>query len=201
MNTQIFLIGGTPGSGKTTLGTALANKLGFRSLTIDDLVTGATAITTPETHPGIHAMRRLPHLEYYTNSSLEQLKTDTNLRHEATLPMVECLIRKYQTQGLGIVIDGWHIRPQWVATLDFDRLWAGWIVIDETVLEEREKQNWDFFGKSPDPDKMFNTFMGRSLWYNNFVREEAKALNMPILYQTGDLSVDNLCQQILDYVG
>ncbi|MCA9946780.1 MAG: zeta toxin family protein, partial [Anaerolineales bacterium] len=67
ISNKVILIGGAPGAGKTTLGSALAVKLGVNSLTIDDLVTAVIAVTTPETHPGIHALRKGPHTEYFTN--------------------------------------------------------------------------------------------------------------------------------------
>ena len=67
---MVFLIGGAPGVGKTTLGSALAARLGITSLSIDDLVIAAQAVTTPETHPGLHVMRKVPYLEYFTNSSV-----------------------------------------------------------------------------------------------------------------------------------
>ena len=173
---KVFLIGGAPGAGKTTLGSALAARLGFRSLTIDDLVTAVIAVTTPETHPGLHVMRKGPHTEYYTNSTVDQLKADATLRHEATWPMVKQLIRKYINLRSGIVIDGWHIRPSWVNQLNLDHIWSGWIVISPKVLEQRERQNGASFLKgSSNPEKMFENFMARSLWYNNLMKEIGRA--------------------------
>lgn len=195
---RVILIGGTPGAGKTTLGSALATKLGVTSLTIDDLVTAAIAVTTPESHPGLHALRKGPHTEYYTNSSVQQLIADATLRHEATWPMVRQLIRKYVMMGRGIVIDGWHIRPEWVAQLQMENVWAGWLVIDPKVLEERERQQGvDFLKGSTDPEKMFRNFMGRSLWYNDLIKQQAAALQMNVLFQDGTKSVDTLCQLVL----
>ena len=89
MKTKVILIGGAPGTGKTTLGSALAVKLGTTSLSIDDLLTATMAITTPESHPGLHIMRGMAYQEYFTNSSLEQLKTDTTAQHEAAWPLVQ----------------------------------------------------------------------------------------------------------------
>lgn len=197
---KVILIGGAPGAGKTTLGSALAVKLGVTSLTIDDLVTAVVAVTTPETHPGIHALRKGPHTEYFTNSSVEQLIADATLRHEATWPMVQQVIRKYVSLGRGIVIDGWHMRPEWVAQLPMENVWAGWLVIDTAVLEARERKNDDFLEGSTDPERMFANFMGRSLWYNNLIKEEASALKMKILHQDGNKSVGALCKIVLDSV-
>ena len=194
---KVILIGGAPGAGKTTLGSALAVKLGVNSLTIDDLVTAVIAVTTPETHPGIHALRKGPHTEYFTNSTVEQLIADATLRHEATWPMVARLIQKYTYLKRGIVIDGWHIRPEWVAQLQLPNVWAGWLVIDPTVLEARERKNDEFLEGSADPERMFANFMGRSLWYNNLMKAQADALQINVLYQDGTKSVDDLCQLVL----
>ena len=194
---KVILIGGAPGAGKTTLGSALAVKLGVNSLTIDDLVTAVIAVTTPETHPGIHALRKGPHTEYFTNSTVDELIADATLRHEATWPMVARLIQKYTYLKRGIVIDGWHIRPEWVAQLQLPNVWAGWLVIDPTVLEARERKNDEFLEGSADPERMFANFMGRSLWYNNLMKAQADALRINVLYQDGTKSVDDLCQLVL----
>lgn len=198
MNTQIILIGGAPGAGKSTLGFALASKLGVNSLTVDDLVTAAVAITTPETHHGLHAMRKIPHVEYFTNGNLEQFKADAMLRHEATLPMVERVIRKYLAEGSGIVMDGWHMNPKWFAELALENVKAYWLVVDEKVLHAREAQN-EYFQQSPNPDKMLANFLARSYWYNDLIKQQATELQMHILYQTGDISVEQLCQRILEH--
>ena len=200
-NNQVILIGGAPGAGKTTLGSALAVKLGVTSLTIDDLVTAAIAVTTPETHPGLYALRKGSHTEYYTNSSVDQLIADATLRHEATWPMVKHLIRKYVILRRGIIIDGWHMRPEWVAELQMENVWAGWLVIDPHVLEARESKNDDFLEGSVDPERMFNNFLARSLWYNSLIEEQAKALQMNVLYQDGTKSVEELCHLVLANLG
>ena len=195
---KVILIGGAPGAGKTTLGSALAAKLGITSLTIDDLVTAAIAVTTRETHPGLHALRQGPHTEYFTNSSVEQLIADATLRHQATWPMVRQVIRKYASLGRGIVIDGWHIRPEWVAQLQMKNVWSGWLVIDTAVLEARARKNDDFLASSADPERMFRNFMARSLWYNRLIKDQANQFQMNILYQDGTRSVDDLRQLVLE---
>jgi 2-phosphoglycerate kinase len=197
-NVNVFLIGGAPGAGKTTLGCTLAAKLGIASVTIDDLMTVAQTVTTPETHPGLHVMRNVPYLEYFTNSSVDQLKTDANIQHEATWPFVKSLILKHATWDPSpIVIDGWHLRPNRVAELNLHNIWSGWIVISPSVLTEREKKNLKWLQGSSSPERMYENFLARSLWYNDLIQEQAASLQMNILPQTGDDSVDDLCNMIL----
>lgn len=134
-STRVILIGGAPGAGKTTLGAVVARSLGFTSLTVDDLVSAAQAVTTRESHHGLHIMRRLPYLQYFTKSTVDQLKADAHVQHEATWPMVEAVVRKRLRAEPGLVLDGWHLRPAWVAKLNPERVRSFWIVPSTSVLE------------------------------------------------------------------
>jgi len=198
VKTKVFLIGGAPGAGKTTLGTALASKLGITSLSIDDLLTAAQAVTTPESHPGLHFMRGQPFQEYFTYSSVERLKADATLQHEAAWPIVKRVIRKHASWGFAIVIDGWHLRPSAVSQLREENIWSGWIVLSASVLDERERKNKDWLKGSPDPERMLENFLARSFWYNTLIKEQAAELQMNILVQNGEKSVEALCQMVLD---
>ncbi len=198
MKTKVILIGGAPGTGKTTLGSALAVKLGITSLSIDDLRTAAQAVTTPDSHPGLHIMRGMPYQEYFTNNSVEYLIADAILQHEAVWPMVKRVINKHAAWGSAIVIDGWHLRPDKVAQLELDNVWAAWIVADEPVLEERERKNVNWLQGSSDPEKMLENFLARSLWYNELIREQAREFQMNILLQDGEKSVEEFCRLVLE---
>lgn len=135
---QVILIGGPPGAGKTTLGATLARRLGIPSLSTDDLVVAAHAVTTPKTHPGLWAVSPASWFEYFTHSSVEDLEADATRLHEAAWPMVKALIQKYGTgASSAIVIDGWHFRPRYVADLGLDNVWSGWIVPAPEVLGAR----------------------------------------------------------------
>lgn len=194
----VFLIGGAPGAGKTTLGRALAAKQGIASVTIDDLLTVAQTVTTPETHPGLHVMRRAPSLEYFTDRSVEELQADADIQHEACWPFVRSLIVKRATwDPASIVIDGWHLRPDKVAGLELENVRSGWIVIAPSVLIEREMDNQQWLKGSTDPQRMLENFLARSLWYNDLIAQQSAAFRMPVLYQTGDVSVDDLCEMLL----
>jgi 2-phosphoglycerate kinase len=198
MKSKVFLIGGAPGAGKTTLGTALAVKLGITSLSIDDLLTGALAVTTPERHPGLYFKGNAPFHEYFTNTSVEKLKADATLQHEEAWPIVKRVIDKHAGWGSAIVIDGWHLRPEKIAQLELKSIWAAWIVPLASVLEERERKNVGWLKDSQDQERMLANFLARSFWYNELVREQATEFQMNILHQDGGKSVEELCQMVLD---
>ncbi|MEZ4649764.1 MAG: hypothetical protein R3E97_13455 [Candidatus Eisenbacteria bacterium] len=193
---KVFLIGGPPGAGKTTLGTALAIRLGVTSLSCDDLIRAAAAVTTPESHPGLHVMRRMPSLAYFTESDVGRLIEDATVQHEAVWPMVERVIRFHASGGSRIVIDGWYMRPSWVGALGLTNVRPHWIHAAESVLRERESR-LPWYQESSDPTRMLENFLGRSFWHNALIREEATRHGMSILEQPGDRSVEALCDEIL----
>ena len=157
----------------------------------------AQGVTTPETHPGLHVMKKVPSLEYFTNSSVDQLRSDATLQHEATWPLVEAVVRFHAKWESAIVIDGWHLRPSSVAQLKLNNVWSGWIVASATVIEERERKN-KWWAHSPDPERMRENFLARSLWYNDLIKQQATELRMNILPQVGETSVDELCEMVLE---
>lgn len=122
MNPNVYLIGGAPGAGKTTLCSALAAKIGSTSLSIDDLITAVQAVTTPETHPGLHLMWKTSHLEYFTDSSVDRLIDDAKKQHETAWQAVRSVINKHAKGGSPIVMDGWHLWPSRIAQLKLDNV-------------------------------------------------------------------------------
>lgn len=196
----MVLIGGAPGAGKTTLATALAAQFGTTSLTIDDLQTAAQAVTTPDSHPGLHVMDGMPFTEYFTTSSIDRLQADANAQHGAIWPLVERIIRKGATWGPSIVIEGWYLRPHLVAKLELDNVWATWIIVEPSVLEARERQNTSWLQDSPNPDRMLENFLARSLWFNELMHKEATAFGMKVLKQDGTATAEELCHRILEVV-
>jgi 2-phosphoglycerate kinase len=196
----VFLIGGAPGAGKTTLGRALAYRLDATSLTADDLLTAAKAVTTPRSHPGLHIMAAVNSIEYFTTSSVDQLAADATVQHEAIWPAIEEVIRRRAASGPPIVIDGWFLQPKKVAELNLDGVISFWLVADPAVLQERERRNVGFFGRSANPEQMLQNFLERSFWYNDLIRRQATELGLHILHQDGHASVDALCAMAMKHV-
>ncbi len=199
----MILIGGVSAAGKTTLGQALSNRLGAGRLTADDLAAGARAITTPESHPGLHGMTQtvtgVNWIEYFISRPVEQTIADATAEHQAMWPAIQGVIRLHASSGPQIVIDGWYFRPEMVSALDNENLASFWLVAKREVLEERERKYDEGKGSSK-PELFLEHFLARSYWYNDLIEEQAKRFKLPILYQDGTRTPDDLVDAVLEHL-
>lgn len=197
----VVLIGGPPGAGKTTLGRALARRWGADSLTVDDLLVAARAITTPDSHPTLFPMRPAGgHIPYFTEGPLDRLVNDALATAEHNWPMVESVIRSNVGRGSTAVLDWWLLRPQAIRDLDDDRVAAVFLHPAADVLWSRERAN-PFTHDSYDPDRMLEHFMGRSLWRNELLARDAAAVGYPVLDLDGSESVDDVTDRAMAALG
>lgn len=194
---HVIFIGGAPGSGKSTLGLALASALGYGSLTGDDLAIAARSVTDPNEHPALHLTRGAGHVAYFTHSPPVKLIDDAQAQEAAMWPALEGVAQSHLGTRTGVVIDWWLLRPDTVATMPHNRVASLWLHIDPAVLWERERQNTGFLRDSEDPERMLDNFMARSLWRNDLVQEQATRLRLPLL-RISDQTVAELTDEALD---
>ena len=198
----MLLIGGPPGAGKTSLGRAVAAELSFGSITVDDLVITGQVLTTKETHPALHQMRPIGHTRYFTESPPDQLIADAAELEETMWPALERVIRSHATTNTPTVLDWWLLSPNKVDELEADTIASIWLYVDPDVLEEWERSNAaGFWAESSDPEQMIARFMRRSLWRNELVASQARELGLPVLYQSGADTVEDLVEAVLEIVG
>ena len=188
-DSNVLLVGGAPGAGKTTLARAVAAELGWMALPGDALATAMRGVTTPETHPALHVVGRGLHVEYFTQGPPEKLVADAMDLQEEAWPGFERVTSFHARFGPSATIDSWTFSPANVASLGLDNVLAVWIVIDPSVLSEREEPPSDYIDPSPHPERRRANFFHRSLWCNEFMEREAKAHEMTVLYQDGSQSV------------
>lgn len=194
---DVILIGGAPGSGKSTLGRALAAALGHGSTSGDDLAIAMRSVTGPEDHPELHPARGAGHVAYFTNSPPDKLIEDAERLEHAMWPVLERVSMVHLQKRAGVVIDWWLLPPDSVSAMASDRIASLWLHVDPDVLWERERRNTSFFGDSPDPGRMLDNFMARSIWRNDLVEEQATRLELPLLRVSGQ-TVRQLQGEALD---
>ena len=195
---SIYLIGGPPGAGTSTLGIAIANRLACSYLTIDDLRTSLIALTDASQHPDLHVIGLPDPWTYFTDTDPDTMIEHAIAQHTALWSGVERVIRKRAGNDQTAVIEGWHLLPDLVASVESEAVCPVWLDVDHDVLEERERAVWGFYEKSPDPQLMFDNFVTRSTRWNDIMSDGAAEHGYPTIVQDGTLTVDDLVEKVLD---
>jgi hypothetical protein len=73
-------------------------RVGFGSLTVDDLLITAPVLTTEESHPEFHQMRR-GHVRYFADGPREKLISDSLAQEKAMWPVVERVSHRCKLEG------------------------------------------------------------------------------------------------------
>ena len=196
---KVVLIGGAPVSGKTSVARALAARMRYCCLSTDDAVQAIRAVTTPQSHPDIHPMAGQDYREYYISRSVDELIADSERQHRATWPAVEELVRVHAMWTSPAVIEGWALRPEWVAELDVPNVASVWLVAEERTLEARIRKA-EFHRGASDEEAMIRNFLARTIWYNDRIREAASRLAMPIIAPPPHADVERVAEEALSLI-
>ena len=195
--TTVVLIGGPPGGGKTTTARAVAHRLGWDHLTLDDVATAAKALVPPSENADLHAMRHTSSIEYFTVTEPAALLDHAERAHGALWPSVEALIRHRAAFGPPIVIDGYHLLPERLDSIDLENVLAVFLDVNHAVLEARER-SLSWYDQSDDPEAMVTNFLGRSKGWNDRISSAAREHGFTVVKQDGTRSVEQIVDAILD---
>jgi 2-phosphoglycerate kinase len=174
--TRVILIGGSSHAGKSTLGQAIAAKLGWSYLSTDKLArhpgrpwVGADAKAIPE-----HVAK------YYRELSVDALFLDVLSHYEKNvLPQVEVIVRSHASNLSAecLVLEGSALWPGFVANLvALNSVKAIWLTARNQLFQNRIKGESNFCNLCEDEQHLIQKFLDRTLFYNKHMREEVKRL-------------------------
>ena len=174
--TRVILIGGSSHAGKSTLGRALAAKLGWSYRSTDKLArhpgrpwVGADEKPIPE------------HIaEYYRDLSIDALFLDVLSHYEKNvLPIVEVIVHSHASDLSKecLILEGSALWPGFMVNLVGENgVKAIWLTARDQILRNRIKRESNFCNVCKDERHLIQKFLDRTLLYNKHMREEVERL-------------------------
>lgn len=195
----VIFLGGAPMVGKTTVARIIAQRLGYMCISTDDFGAAIAAVTTPATHPAFHYMGGLDHHEYYISRDVDELVEDIDACHEALWPAVEIVVRHHSTWAQPAIIEGWALRPDYVAHLAGNV--AGlFLLCDDALIEQRVRAN-PFSEGASDRELMISRYLHRSIRYSAHLRERVSALRLHSIGINAEMRPEEIADGCLELLG
>jgi len=200
MSTKVILIGGPPTSGKSTLARTLARRLDFGCVSTDDLGISGKAMTTAESHPGLHSMDAGNHSEYFRCNSADWLVDDVLNSHAELWPAIESIIREH-TVGYStdpIIIEGMALWPERVAHLPYPDVVSFWLDMTEEDLETNTRERVEFHYEEDEAKQVMAKFIARSVLWNRRRQEVVTRLGLNTVDSSPTRSPEELAQHCIE---
>lgn len=169
---KVIYLGGAPMLGKTTAARILACRLGYSSISTDDIAVAIGAVTKGD-------RPEIDYREYYIVNSVQTLIQDINAGHERRWPATRAVIQRHEVWDHPLVIEGYGLRPSYVHSLTGD-VSGVFLLADEALIEKRVRSS-DFSEGASNVELMIERYCARSFWYNAMLREEVTRLGLKAL--------------------
>jgi 2-phosphoglycerate kinase len=189
---RVVFLGGAPMVGKTTVARLIAHRLDYDCISTDDVGAAISSLTEQGTHPAFHYMDGQDYREYYVTRNPRGLIQDITGYHEALWPGLETLFRNHATWSTAAVIEGWALRPSYVARLSGD-ISGVFLLSDDALIEARTRLS-SFSDGASDQATMIQRYIERSRWYNSLIQDEAARLRL----NTVAISLETRAEEIVE---
>jgi 2-phosphoglycerate kinase len=189
---EVLIMGGAPFSGKTTLAKRLAAQRGYGLVAIDDVGTAVRAVTTPRSHPALHPMAGWDYRAYYLAHPPVTLIHHSRQEHDALWPAIAAVIHAHLQWAGPVILEGWQLDPDRVASLTHPQLRACWLLVDDAVLEARLRADMAFYQGASDVERLIQHYLARSRWANARVRRAAGHAASMVIHVGPEETVDAL---------
>jgi 2-phosphoglycerate kinase len=192
---RVVLIGGTSNVGKSTVGRALAERLGFAYLSTDGLARHpGRPWRTPE--------REVPAqvAEHYASLTVDELITSVLAHYERLWPRIRTLIATHAAQDAGVpglVLEGSALWPVRVAGLDVPRTAAVWLTADEAVLRARVRADGHYVAATDEERALMDRFLARTERYQGLMVQALDELGLDRIDAGADGTVAALVESVL----
>ena len=193
---MLYMIGGSPCSGKSTLASLLARKYDLLHIKLDDLVDEMMSQASVDSRP-ICLLRQDRNPEQIWMRNPEEMADEEWRFYEEIFPYVKsCLIKD---QDKALLVEGAGLLPHLVKSLEEPAV--SYLCLTPTAdfqkkhYKQREWVPYVLEGTS-NPEQAFENWMQRDILFAQMVRKEAQKLGYPSLMTDGSRSEKETAEKI-----
>ena len=193
---MLYMIGGSPCSGKSTLASLLARKYDLLHIKLDDLVDEMMSQASVDSRP-ICLLRQDRNPEQIWMRNPEEMADEEWRFYEEIFPYVKsCLIKD---QDKALLVEGAGLLPHLIKSLEEPAV--SYLCLTPTAdfqkkhYKQREWVSYVLEGTS-NPEQAFENWMQRDILFAQMVRKEAQKLGYPSLMTDGSRSEKETAEKI-----
>ena len=193
---MLYMIGGSPCSGKSTLASLLARKYDLLHIKLDDLVDEMMSQASVDSRP-ICLLRQDRNPEQIWMRNPEEMADEEWRFYEEIFPYVKsCLIKD---QDKALLVEGAGLLPHLIKSLEEPAV--SYLCLTPTAdfqkkhYKQREWVPYVVEGTS-NPEQAFENWMQRDILFAQMVRKEAQKLGYPSLMTDGSQSEKQTVEEV-----
>lgn len=173
---QVFLIGGASGVGKTNISYRLASRFGVGITEIDDFQVILERMTTPDQYPELHFFQTRQD-EWHRMD--EEQRLEHGIRYaEVMACALEPVIANHLESGTSILLEGDFLLPSLGVRPAYDEVPADGRVRAIIVYEDEAQIGRNYLAREHEPQHG----RARASWrYSEWLRREAERLGVPTI--------------------
>ena len=193
---MLYMIGGSPCSGKSTLASLLARKYDLLHIKLDDLVDEMMSQASVNSRP-ICLLRQDRNPEQIWMRNPEEMADEEWRFYEEIFPYVKSYLIKDQDKAL--LVEGAGLLPHLIKSLEEPAV--SYLCLTPTAdfqkkhYKQREWVPYVLEGTS-NPEQAFENWMQRDILFAQMVRKEAQKLGYPSLMTDGSRSEKETAEKI-----
>lgn len=199
---NVYWIGGSPCSGKSSIAELLTEKYGFRYYKCDDAYEGHMKKGQTELHPVMTKLKALSMNEIFSRPVEQQVEDTMKIYHEEFQLIMEDITSISSDKP--ILVEGAALLPVNVSPLLFAKNNGIWITPTAAFqVEQYSKRSWiqHILEECQDPDQSFENWMNRDIKFAQIINQDAQNRGLKTVVVDGGSTLEENAAIVEEHFG
>lgn len=188
---EIYWIGGSPCSGKSTIAELIADKYDFTYYKCDDAYHNHMKRCRSELHPIMTKLKGLSINDIFSRPVEQQVDETIKFYREEIRLILEDL--RSGSSSKPILVEGAALLPENVSPLLYTKDHGVWIIpTAKFQIEQYSKREWiqSILEECGDPKQSFENWMNRDIEFAQFIKNDAQSRGLKVIVVDGRNTIE-----------